>query len=55
METEYRFKQIRSVLIYTLILAHHLSYAIENKIKREFRGVTDVIVHIERLEIEGQK
>ncbi len=30
--------------------AHHLSYAIENKIKREFRGVTDVVVHIEPLE-----
>jgi cation diffusion facilitator family transporter len=30
--------------------AHHLSYAIENKIKREFPGVTDVIVHTEPLE-----
>lgn len=30
--------------------AHHLSYAIENKIKREFRGVTDVMVHIEPME-----
>jgi cation diffusion facilitator family transporter len=27
--------------------AHHLSYAIENKIKRDFRGVTDVVVHME--------
>jgi divalent metal cation (Fe/Co/Zn/Cd) transporter len=30
--------------------AHHLSYAIENKIKRDFRGVTDVVVHVEPLE-----
>jgi divalent metal cation (Fe/Co/Zn/Cd) transporter len=30
--------------------AHHLSYAIENKIKRNFRGVTDVVVHVEPLE-----
>ncbi len=30
--------------------AHHLSYAIENKIKRDFPGVTDVLVHIEPLE-----
>jgi cation diffusion facilitator family transporter len=30
--------------------AHHLSYAIENKIKRDFRGVTDVVVHMEPLE-----
>ncbi len=30
--------------------AHHLSYAIENKIKKNFRGVTDVVVHIEPLE-----
>lgn len=30
--------------------AHHLSYAIENKIKREFRGVTDIVVHLEPLE-----
>ena len=29
--------------------AHHLSYAIENKIKRDFRGVTDVVVHMEPL------
>jgi len=37
--------------------AHHLSYAIENKIKRDFRGVTDVVVHIEPLEKkeEGNK
>ncbi len=34
--------------------AHHLSYAIENKIKREFQGVTDVMVHMEPLEI-GKK
>jgi cation diffusion facilitator family transporter len=27
--------------------AHHLSYAIENKIKRDLRGVTDVVVHME--------
>lgn len=32
--------------------AHHLSYAIENKIKRDFKGVTDVVVHIEPLEVE---
>jgi len=30
--------------------ARHLSYAIENKIKRNFRGVTDVVVHVEPLE-----
>jgi cation diffusion facilitator family transporter len=30
--------------------AHHLSYAIENKIKRDIRGVTDVIVHMEPME-----
>jgi cation diffusion facilitator family transporter len=30
--------------------AHHLSYAIENKIKRDFRGVTDVVVHMEPFE-----
>ena len=30
--------------------AHHLSYAIENKIKKDFSGVTDVIVHLEPLE-----
>jgi cation diffusion facilitator family transporter len=30
--------------------AHHLSYAIENKIKRDFHGVTDVVVHMEPLE-----
>jgi cation diffusion facilitator family transporter len=35
--------------------AHHLSYAIENKIKRDFRGVTDVIVHMEPLEEEKNK
>jgi divalent metal cation (Fe/Co/Zn/Cd) transporter len=29
---------------------HHLSYSIENKIKRDFRGVTDVVVHVEPLE-----
>src|SRR4030043_71078 len=29
--------------------AHHLSFAIENKIKRDFGGVTDVVVHIEPL------
>ncbi|MEW6377384.1 MAG: cation diffusion facilitator family transporter [Thermodesulfobacteriota bacterium] len=34
--------------------AHHLSYAIENKIKRDFRGVTDVVVHMEPVE-EGNK
>jgi cation diffusion facilitator family transporter len=33
--------------------AHHLSYAIENKIKRDFRGVTDVVVHMEPME-EGE-
>ncbi len=30
--------------------AHHLSTAIENKIKRELKGVTDVVVHIEPVE-----
>jgi len=35
--------------------AHHLSYAIENKIKRDFQGVTDVVVHMEPLEEEGDK
>lgn len=30
--------------------AHHLSYAIENKIKKNFQGVTDVVVHLEPLE-----
>ncbi len=30
--------------------AHHLSNAIENKIKRDFKGVTDVVVHIEPME-----
>ncbi len=35
--------------------AHHLSYAIENKIKREFRGVTDVVVHMEPMEEEKNK
>jgi cation diffusion facilitator family transporter len=35
--------------------AHHLSYAIENKIKRNFRGVTDVVVHMEPMETEETK
>jgi cation diffusion facilitator family transporter len=35
--------------------AHHLSYAIENKIKRDFRGVTDVVVHMEPMETESNK
>lgn len=35
--------------------AHHLSYAIENKIKRDFRGVTDVVVHMEPMEGEETK
>jgi len=35
--------------------AHHLSYAIENKIKRDFRGVTDVVVHMEPLEKKEEK
>jgi cation diffusion facilitator family transporter len=35
--------------------AHHLSYAIENKIKRDFHGVTDVIVHMEPFEKEEEK
>lgn len=30
--------------------AHHLSYAIENKIKKDFKGVTDVVVHMEPFE-----
>lgn len=34
--------------------AHHLSYAIENKIKRTIPGVTDVVVHIEPFE-EGEE
>jgi cation diffusion facilitator family transporter len=34
--------------------AHHLSYAIENKIKRDFHGVTDVMVHMEPLEDNKQ-
>jgi cation diffusion facilitator family transporter len=35
--------------------AHHLSYAIENKIKRDFRGVTDVVVHMEPKEEQKNK
>lgn len=35
--------------------AHHLSYAIENKIKRDFRGVTDVVVHLEPMEVKGEE
>jgi len=35
--------------------AHHLSYAIENKIKRDFSGVTDVVVHMEPFEEKGDK
>jgi len=35
--------------------AHHLSYAIENKIKRDFRGVTDVVVHMEPLAKKEEK
>jgi cation diffusion facilitator family transporter len=35
--------------------AHHLSYAIENKIKRDFPGVTDVVVHIEPVGEEKAK
>ena len=35
--------------------AHHLSYAIENKIKRNFQGVTDVVVHMEPLEKKEEK
>lgn len=35
--------------------AHHLSYAIENKIKRDFHGVTDVVVHMEPLEKKKEK
>jgi cation diffusion facilitator family transporter len=35
--------------------AHHLSYAIENKIKRDFPGVTDVVVHLEPMEVEGEE
>lgn len=30
--------------------AHHLSKAVENKIKREFPGVTDVVIHLEPFE-----
>lgn len=35
--------------------AHHLSYAIENKIKRDLRGVTDVVVHMEPKEEQKNK
>jgi cation diffusion facilitator family transporter len=35
--------------------AHHLSNAIENKIKKDFRGVTDVVVHMEPMEGEGKE
>ena len=35
--------------------AHHLSYAIENKIKRDFGGVTDVVVHMEPLEEDRKR
>lgn len=35
--------------------AHHLSYAIENKIKRDFLGVTDVVVHMEPMERKEQE
>ena len=35
--------------------AHHLSYAIENKIKRDFPGVTDVVVHMEPMEQNDEK
>jgi cation diffusion facilitator family transporter len=35
--------------------AHHLSYAIENKIKRDFHGVTDVMVHMEPLEDKNER
>jgi cation diffusion facilitator family transporter len=35
--------------------AHHLSYAIENKIKKDFRGVTDVVVHMEPYEKKREK
>jgi cation diffusion facilitator family transporter len=35
--------------------AHHLSYAIENKIKRDFHGVTDVMVHMEPLEDKSER
>ena len=35
--------------------AHHLSYAIENKIKRDLRGVTDVVVHMEPKEVPKDK
>jgi len=35
--------------------AHQISYIIENKIKRSFKGVTDVLVHIEPLEEEVER
>jgi cation diffusion facilitator family transporter len=35
--------------------AHHLSYAIENKIKRDLQGVTDVVVHVEPLEEKSKR
>jgi len=35
--------------------AHHLSYAIENKIKRDFGGVTDVVVHMEPQEEDRKR
>jgi len=35
--------------------AHHLSYAIENKIKRDILGVTDVVVQMDPLEEEKNR
>jgi divalent metal cation (Fe/Co/Zn/Cd) transporter len=32
-----------------------MSSAIENKVKRDFRGVTDIVVHMEPMEEEGWK
>jgi hypothetical protein len=32
-----------------------MSSVIENKIKRDFRGVTDIVVHMEPMEEEGWK
>jgi len=35
--------------------AHHLSYAIENKIKRDIPGLSDVVVQMEPLEEEKNR
>ena len=35
--------------------AHHLCYTIEGEIKKELKGVTDVVVHMEPIDREGEK